>query len=69
MFSDEDLMEMPERIQAENDRLVAIYYNTPGEDVHIFDIFEKYASEEFKIWLKEKKRFDEENLKKGIIYN
>nr|WP_072513992.1 hypothetical protein [Ndongobacter massiliensis] len=69
MFSDEDLMEMPERIQAENDRLVAIYYNTPGEDVCIFDIIEKYASEEFKIWSKEKDRFDEENLKKGIIYN
>ena len=69
MFSDEDLMVMPERIQAENDRLVAIYYNTPGEDVCIFDIIEKYASEEFKIWSKEKDRFDEENLKKGIIYN
>ena len=69
MFSDEDLMVMPKRIQAENDRLVAIYHNTPGEGVHIFDIFEKYASEEFKIWLKEKKKFDEENLKKGIIYN
>ena len=69
MFSEEDLMVMPERFQAENDRLVAIFLNTEDEDIDIEDIIEKYASEEFKIWSKEKDRFDEENLKKGIIYN
>nr|WP_072513993.1 hypothetical protein [Ndongobacter massiliensis] len=69
MFSDEDLMVMPERFKAENDRLVDIFLNTEDEDIDIEDIIEKYASEEFKLWSKEKDRFDEENLKKGIIYN
>lgn len=69
MFSEEDLMETPERLKAENDRLVALYLDAPEEDIDIYDFIEKNASEEYRLWSKEKKRFDEENLKKGIIYN
>lgn len=46
-----------------------LFFNTPGEDVDINDLIEKYASEEYKQWSKEKDIFDRENLKKGIIIN
>nr|WP_072513996.1 hypothetical protein [Ndongobacter massiliensis] len=68
MFSEEDLVQTPERLKAENDRLIALYLDAPEEDIDIHDFIEKNASEEYKIWSREKDRFDKENLKKGIIY-
>ena len=69
MFSEEDLMETPERLKAENDRLIALYLAAPEEDIDMHDFIEKNASEEYRLWSEAKDRFDEENLKKGIIYN
>lgn len=48
MFTEEELINKPKRIQEENDRLVDLFFNTPGEDVDINDLIEKYASEEYK---------------------
>ena len=67
MFTEDELINKPKRIQKENDRLVKILFSLDDDDFDYDKFIEENASEEYKIWRKEKKIYDAENLKKGII--
>lgn len=55
MFTEDELINKPKRIQKENDRLVKILFSLDDDDDFDYDEFiEENASEEFKIWRREK---------------
>lgn len=69
MFSNDELLSIPDDLREETKNLCDYYFNNEVKENSIDEYIQNHGSERLKIWEKESLALYKKNLKKGIIYN
>lgn len=69
MFSNDELLSIPDDLREETKKLCDYYFNNEVKEQSVDEYIQNHGSERLKIWEKESLELYKRNLEKGIIYN